>query len=310
MQRAPGAQLSKTCAPLPCHDRGMNTEAPDPASHLETRLRRVLRYIQDNPAGDLSLDRLAEEAALSRFHWHRVFHAMTGETCAQAVRRIRAHRAAVWLVETDLPIDRIAARAGYENPRSFARAFREVFGQTPNAFRAAGLPAAAHPKKPMRGERPMTRKVTIDSRAPLRLAGLTHTGPYPEIGRAYSEASAIFSARKLWPQVRGMAAVYFDDPTDTPEAELRSFAGFEVGDAFDIPDDLDEHRQPGGRHAQMMVEGPYTQLPDAYQELYGAWLAQSGETPTDAPSFEVYLNDPSNTPPAELKTLICLPLRA
>ncbi|MEO5619329.1 MAG: AraC family transcriptional regulator, partial [Cypionkella sp.] len=43
----------------------------------ETRLLRVLDYIHDNPAGDLTLDALAEVAALSRFHFHRVFHAMT-----------------------------------------------------------------------------------------------------------------------------------------------------------------------------------------------------------------------------------------
>jgi AraC family transcriptional regulator len=55
----------------------------------EKRMLRVLQYIHDNPAGDMSLDRLADEAAMSRFHWHRVFRAMTGETCAQAVRRVR-----------------------------------------------------------------------------------------------------------------------------------------------------------------------------------------------------------------------------
>jgi AraC family transcriptional regulator len=59
----------------------------------EQRILRVLNYIHDTPAGDLSLDQLADVAAMSRFHWHRVFHAVTGETCAQAVRRIRLHRA-------------------------------------------------------------------------------------------------------------------------------------------------------------------------------------------------------------------------
>lgn len=39
----------------------------------EKRLIRVLEYIHANPAGDLSLDALADVAAMSRFHWHRVF---------------------------------------------------------------------------------------------------------------------------------------------------------------------------------------------------------------------------------------------
>ena len=49
----------------------------------ENRMIRVLDHIHDNPAGDLSLDALADVAAMSRFHWHRVFRAITGETAAQ-----------------------------------------------------------------------------------------------------------------------------------------------------------------------------------------------------------------------------------
>ncbi len=58
------------------------------AHPYEDRILRVLDYIHDNPAGDLSLDALADIAAMSRFHWHRVFRSVTGETLAQTVRRI------------------------------------------------------------------------------------------------------------------------------------------------------------------------------------------------------------------------------
>lgn len=71
----------------------------------EHRVLRVLQYIRENPAGDLSLDALAEVGTTSRFHWHRVFPALTGETCAQAVRRIRLSLAA------NLLINRQATRA-------------------------------------------------------------------------------------------------------------------------------------------------------------------------------------------------------
>lgn len=81
----------------------------------EQRVLRVLRYINENPAGDLSLDVLAEVALMSRFYWHRVFQAMTGETCAQAVRRIRLYRAATWLRNETDSISGIAKRVGYPN---------------------------------------------------------------------------------------------------------------------------------------------------------------------------------------------------
>jgi len=100
---------------------GKLTGEIDMSAEYEARILRVLSYMHDNPAGDLSLDRLADVAAMSRFHWRRVFRAITGETCAQAVRRMRLHRAAGWLVQTDRVLPVIAADAGYPNPGSFSR---------------------------------------------------------------------------------------------------------------------------------------------------------------------------------------------
>lgn len=273
----------------------------------EDRLRRVVRYIHDNPAGDLSLDALAEVAAMSRFHWHRVFRAMTGETCAQAVRRIRLHRAAHWLVATDWPVAVVAARAGFGHADSFARAFRTAYGQAPESFRKTGAPGALD--FIYTPEEISMLDVTIRTADAMRLAALPHRGAYHEIGQAFQQVAAIFGARGLWPQARGMVALFHDDPSAVPEAQLRSHAGVRVEAGFDMPDVLEEIVLPAGRQAVLLYKGPYAGLPAAWSALYGQWLAQSGEEPADSPPFEVYLNDPSDTAPADLLTEICVPLR-
>lgn len=273
----------------------------------EDRLRRVIRYIHDTPAGDLSLDALADVAAMSRFHWHRVFHAMTGETCAQAVRRIRLHRAAHWLVGTNWPVATISMKAGFANTQSFARAFRNAYGMTPDAFRRTGAPGALHVN--FTPEDIAMLDVTIRAADPIRLAALPHRGAYPEIGKAFQQLAAIFSARHLWPQARGMVAIYHDDPSSVPALDLRSHAGVRVGPDFDMPDVLEDVTIPAGRQAVLLYKGPYAGLPAAWDALYGQWLAQSGEEPDDAPAFEIYLNDPSDTAPADLLTEVCVPLR-
>ncbi len=274
----------------------------------EKRLRRVIRYMHDNPDGDLSLDRLSDVAAMSRFHWHRVFQAMTGETCAQAARRIRLYRAGHMLVQTKLPVSRIAADVGYDNTDSFARAFRDAYGLTPAAFRKAGRPCAS-PITIQIGDDDMY-PVTIRPQNALRLASLTHRGAYTEISDAFGQLAAVFSSRGLWAQSRGMAGVYFDDPSTVAVADLRSAAGIIVGPEFEMPEDLEELVLPAGDHAILTLEGPYTGLPNAYQYLYGPWLQESGREPADAPSFEIYLNDPTDTAPADLRTEVCLPLAA
>lgn len=277
------------------------------AQDYERRLARVVDYLHDNPTGDLSLDKLADVAALSRFHFHRVYHAMTGETVAQTVRRMRLHRAAVALVQSGQPVAAIAEAVGYPNLSSFARAFAEAYGIAPAAFRRRGelRPILFSPQ----GKDQLMYPVVIRTDAPRRLAAMPHSGPYPLIGRAFEKLGATVGARGLFGQMGKMVGVYYCSPNDTAAEDLRSHAGFECGPEVAISAPLEEVSLPGGRHAVMTVKGPYSDLPAAYEQLFGQWLAQSGEEAADAAAFEVYLNSPMETAPDDLLTEICLPLR-
>jgi len=272
----------------------------------EKRLMRVLEYIHANPAGDLSLDTLADVAAMSRFHWHRVFHAMTGETCAQATRRIRLHRAACWLVQTDDAVAVVARRCGYPSAQSFTRAFGEVFGISPGRFRKRGdlTSPFLHIRK---GEYPVF-PIEIITAPARRLAAKSHKGPYPEIGAAFQQVVSVFASRKLWPQAQGMLGMYYDDPSSVAPEDLNSHAGVVVASDFVMPENLEDVKTPDGRMAVMHYKGPYAGLSAAYDYLFCDWLQKSGEELREAPSYEVYLNDPMDTAPDELLTDIHVPI--
>jgi AraC family transcriptional regulator len=286
---------------------GQHPGMTDPHPYA-ARLDRVLRHIALNLAGDLSLDRLAEVAALSRFHFHRIFAAMTGETAAEAVRRARLNRAAVLLVTTTLPLPRVAAAVGYPDPDSFTRALRSAFGTTPAALRRGGrLPPILIPKT--RGELPM-HPVTIAVLPDRRLAALPHHGAYPAIGATLSALWQRAQATGLVARSTGpTVAIYYDDPSAVPVADLRAHAGLEIADAADLPEGIDPVILPGGRHAVLRLTGPYSGLPAAWAWLYGVWLPGSGEEPAERAPFEVYLNGPDHTPAEELVTEVCVPLR-
>lgn len=279
------------------------------AGDYQARLERVYARIHADPAGDLSLDELAAVAALSRFHFHRVFTAMTGETLAEAVRRIRLNRAAHALWQSRKPVAAIARENGYPNPGSFSRAFRAAYGQSPAAFRRTGeaLPARllASPRTGGQSLFP----VTFQDAPARRVIGAGHRGPYPQISAAYARLGAVLGARNLWPKTRGvMVAVYFDDPQLTPPAALRSLAGVEAGPDLPCPEGLSEIVLAGGRHAVLEFRGPYAGLTAAYDWLYGDWLRASGAVPRDAPGFEIYRNAPGQVAPEDLRTDIFLPL--
>jgi AraC family transcriptional regulator len=272
----------------------------------EIRIMRVLDYIHDHPTGDLSLDRLADVAALSRFHFHRVFQAITGETAAQMVRRVRLHRAATDLVRSDAPSARIARNVGYPDISSFSRAFRDAYGQPPAAFRRAGE-LGLRPTLCQKGETTMF-PITLRREPARRLGAMPHKGPYPEINRAFEKLGVLVSTRGLFAQAGPMVAVFYDDPLDTPAADLRSHAGLEFPESVQLDAPLEVVTLPAGRHAVLTFTGPYSGLPAAYDQLYRQWLPTSGETPADRPPFEIYLNSPKETAPEKLVTEVCLPL--
>lgn len=109
--------------------------APRPASRDDRRLRRVEALMRDNLDMPLSLEAMAKEAGVSRFHLLRLFKDAHGETPLRRLTRLRMDEARRQLAHGREPITRIAFDCGYTNPAHFASAFRRVVGMSPSAYR-------------------------------------------------------------------------------------------------------------------------------------------------------------------------------
>ena len=270
------------------------------------RIERVLDHIGAHLDEPLDLERLAAVACFSSYHFHRIYRAVTGETVADTLRRLRLQRAAGELVEGHPAIARIARRAGYGSVAAFARAFRAGYGIPPATYRRQGRLVLPSPI-PIATETAMY-DVTIPELQPVRLAALRHTGPYLDIGTTFERLFAWAAGRGLMgPQTRAIG-VYYDDPDGTPGEALRSDAGLVVGSGIALDNGLRVVEVPGGRHAVLHHRGPYAELNKAYRWLYREWLPKSGEQCADRPVFEEYLNNPRTLPPEQWLTDICLPL--
>ena len=111
------------------------------------RLARVLDYLRAHAERALSLDDMANEACLSRFHFARAFKASTGKTPYQYLGSLRLELAKALLGTGSQSVEAIAWRLQFTNASSFSRAFRRETGVTPSAYaqtlrrRAAGHPA-------------------------------------------------------------------------------------------------------------------------------------------------------------------------
>ena len=270
------------------------------------RMERVSAYVFDHLDDDLDLNKLAEVACLSPYHWHRIYQAMRGETIAATVRRLRLHRATAWLANTEMPIEEIAEKSGFGGVESFTRIFKAVYGMPPAKYRREG----SHRRFDPEIRETIMQHVEIRTLPRMQAVTIAHRGPYIEIGRAFETLFGTLGARNLLGPGLRMFGIYYDDPASVAEAELRSRAAIVAGGLLPVEPPLEPATIVGGEYAVLRHKGPYADMRGSYAFLYGTWLPQSGREPADAPCVEEYLNTPRDTAPTELISDIHLPLRA
>jgi len=284
------------------------------------RILRVLTHIQQHLDEPLPLDELAALACFSRYHFHRIFKGMVGESVKEYVRRLRLERAAGRLKLGSASVIEIALDAGYESHEAFTRSFKACFGASPSHFRRirraqfALVPSGVHyrPGKTIQHFRSLRRgenmKVEIKQLQPMRVAFLRHVGPYNEVGATWDRLLTILGKDGHLGGDTMMLGICHDDPEITPPAKIRYDACVTVGDDFKPTGDIQVQTVAGGEYAITTHTGPYNNLSRTYSEFLGQWLPRSGRELRETPCFEVYLNDPQSTAPEDLLTDIYAPL--
>lgn len=271
------------------------------------RVARAMAFVNQNLDSALDLERVADAAAFSACHFHRIFRAIAGETLAEYVTRTRLQRAAKDLIDARLSLSRIARRAGYSGAAAFNRAFRLAYGVPPAAYRAQrGIGMPAPTSRPAQ-ENAMFDVIIRDFPA-LRLAAIRQTGPYMTIGASFDRVQAWGAARGLIAANSRFFGLYHDDPKSVPAEKCRADAGFTVGPDVQGDGEVRILDVPATRAAVLRFKGPYAEIERPYDWFYCTWLPASGHEPSSAPCMEEYLNDPRQTPPAELLTDIIMPL--
>jgi len=97
-------------------------------------LGRVGAYIDEHIGERISLDELARQAGVSRFHFARQFRLSTGESPMGYLRRLRIERSKRILQTRDSTIAEVAARMGFSDQSHFTRIFGRLVGVSPGNF--------------------------------------------------------------------------------------------------------------------------------------------------------------------------------
>ena len=112
------------------------------------RLSAVLQVVTANVATPISLGAAAKLAGLERKYFSAFFRSKVGATFTEWLRVLRVCRAMELMCARDGSITRIAFAAGFQDVRTFERAFKRYLGVSPKVYRASVRPEHEECREP------------------------------------------------------------------------------------------------------------------------------------------------------------------
>ena len=159
------------------------------------------------------------------------------------------------------------------------------------------------------GKAEMGTEARVKQTVPITVAFIAIKGPFTLINEAFGELFAFVAYNGFIP-AGPPSGVYFNAPGEVPEQELKWELRVPIAGVCDAsgPDE----RGLGFRCLEEIMvactihKGPFSNIGNTYDKL-ALWIADNGYQ-IAGPCEEIYLTEPGNTPPAELRTEIRFPV--
>jgi len=99
------------------------------------RLNRLRQYVEQSYSEPIPLEKAASIAALEKSYFSSYFRAKVGITFTDWLRQVRVKKAMELMKASDFSITEVAYEAGFEDLRTFGRAFKKHTLMTPTEFK-------------------------------------------------------------------------------------------------------------------------------------------------------------------------------
>lgn len=277
--------------------------------HLNTSIA----YVEENLTGRIELERAAQLAQCSSYHYQRMFSYIADVTLGEYIRRRKMSLAGVDLQRGEKVVD-VAGKYGYDSPTSFNRVFKSIHGMTPKEAKQSGAKLTSYPM--------LTFKLTVKGVQAMEYQ-LIDKDAFQVTGFGLKLAQDMEAAQKripeFWNEVSSSGKLEQLIPhmdQNNPGVMGISLMTSEVQDAWeyvigvasnDTTEEFAQYEIPAAKWAVFSGTGP---MPGAIQELqqqvFTEWLPTSGFEYAELPDIELYLNmEPENA-----QFQVWLPVRA
>lgn len=291
-------------------------------SYVE-RINRVLDYILADLTQPMGLSELAELADLSRFHFHRVFQAILGETPNEFVKRLRLEKS-LYLMSFGKrrSLTSIAFDCGFSCSSDFTRSFKQRYGLAPSKFdldawrtensqrvESATMKSPFKPVKNRSRSNPDQFRVRIREMPARQVAYIRVSNPYQ--GDGVVQASKRLLA---WAETQDLAngqwlGYQFENPKVTALENCHYCVAVAVTKEFKPSGEIGRYLFPRMLVAEVEMKGDIDLEIRLLNWLYGNWLPRSTYLPADYPTFQAWSGKPFSHGMTHFALCIHLPIK-
>lgn len=260
-----------------------------------SRINDVLYHIHRDISGALSAKELADVAAYSEQHFHRIFKQVVGESIHQYVRRTRMEYAANQLMfDPRSSVLEIANKCGFNSLSSFSRAFKATFEMAPGQWRQHDLQVSDKPylKDPEVAAgyhrvygKPLPSPKIIET--PERMtAYVRHQGYNRSIRNSWLILKAWANAEQR--DFATQFGLHHSNPAWIELNQCRYVACIEIDKSIKLRGIVNQMTIPGGLHAVFRLRGVYGELLPQISMVLETWLPGSGFKLGATPAYVHY----------------------
>lgn len=246
----------------------------------------IIDYIDDHLGENLDLEHVAAVAGYSKYHLHRMFTNIVGNSMHNYVKRRRLTEAARLLVQSDMPILNVALESGYETQQSFSAVFRKQFHKSPQAYRKQKnfypLQLKVDTKTLPKGDtNNIIENIRYEQQGSILLAGCKANTKYGffVIGRCWHRLHNII--KRIPNRIDHLYQIGLNDYTSFTFQESKQpafdyYAAVEADSLDNIPSRISRKVLPPSKYVVFSFKGRnQDSIEPIISHIYKVWFAQS-----------------------------------
>lgn len=273
------------------------------------RVNKVMDYLENHIDQPVNLEKLAQIACFSPYHFHRIFSVLTGETLNSFILRIRLEKASQLLqYHKKMTVGEIAQSCGFTSISLFSRTFRKHVGMTANTFRKTRKSALTKDGNSYdnNGDLLSKRKqslsesidinnlifpdakITVKRMPEMKVIYCRHKGAFYKIGHAYNTVMEWAANHNLldFPTTK-LITVYHDTPGIAEMKNVRQSACVTVEKDIKVSGEIGKMVIQAGKYAVGHFEIGMNEFEKAWNTM-SFWIVENNHSLGQGNDYEIY----------------------